>query len=148
MSILLGLLNTVIVVLCLFLIGVILIQRGKGGGLAGAFGGAGGSSAFGTKAGDVFTRITAVTALIWIALSMMLVFLTNQHHGSAFDSGEPSSAVKASAKTPAKSGTGSSASKNAETTKAPAPSSSTSKSTANPDIPTDLPAIPDLPAPK
>ena len=46
----------------LFLIFLILIQRGKGGGLAGAFGGVGGSSAFGTKAGDVFTRITIYTA--------------------------------------------------------------------------------------
>ena len=38
----------------LFLIALVLIQRGRGGGLAGAFGGAGGQSAFGTKAGDVF----------------------------------------------------------------------------------------------
>ncbi|MDP6059564.1 MAG: preprotein translocase subunit SecG, partial [Pirellulaceae bacterium] len=42
----------------LFLILLVLIQRGRGGGLAGAFGGAGGQSAFGTKAGDMFTRIT------------------------------------------------------------------------------------------
>ena len=51
-----------------FLILLILIQRGRGGGLAGAFGGMGGQSAFGTKAGDVFTRITIVTAAIWISL--------------------------------------------------------------------------------
>ena len=52
----------VIVLTCLFLICLILIQRGKGGGLAGAFGGVGGSSAFGTKSGDVFTRVTMVVA--------------------------------------------------------------------------------------
>ena len=46
-DILLGFLNVVIVILTLFLIILILIQRGKGGGLAGAFGGMGGSSAFG-----------------------------------------------------------------------------------------------------
>ena len=41
-----------------FSILLVLIQRGRGGGLAGAFGGMGGQSAFGTKAGDLFTRIT------------------------------------------------------------------------------------------
>ena len=52
----------------LFLIGLILLQRGRGGGLAGAFGGMGGQSAFGTKAGDVFTRITIGIAAAWILL--------------------------------------------------------------------------------
>jgi preprotein translocase subunit SecG len=62
----------------LFLICLVLIQRGKGGGLAGAFGGAGGSSAFGTKAGDVFTRVTMISAGVWIALNMLLVVLSNR----------------------------------------------------------------------
>ncbi|MDR3110148.1 MAG: preprotein translocase subunit SecG [Planctomycetaceae bacterium] len=57
----------------IFMIALILIQRGKGGGLAGAFGGAGGQSAFGTKAGDVFTKITIVTALIWFALCILAI---------------------------------------------------------------------------
>ena len=52
----------------LFLILLVLVQRGRGGGLAGALGGMGGSSAFGAKAGDVFTKITAYTALFWILL--------------------------------------------------------------------------------
>ena len=47
---------------------VILIQRGRGAGLAGAFGG-GGQSAFGTKAGDVFTKITIVLITIWVILA-------------------------------------------------------------------------------
>ena len=51
MAILTAILNTLIVLLSLFMICLILIQRGKGGGLAGAFGGVGGSSAFGTKSG-------------------------------------------------------------------------------------------------
>jgi len=53
----------------LFLMIVVLLQRGRGGGLAGAFGGTGGQSAFGTKAGDVFTRITIVVAVIWVVLA-------------------------------------------------------------------------------
>ena len=52
----------------MLLIFIILLQRGRGGGLAGALGGMGGQSAFGTKAGDLFTRITVVLAVIWIVL--------------------------------------------------------------------------------
>jgi len=51
-----------------FLILLVLVQRGRGGGLAGALGGMGGSSAFGAKAGDVFTRITIISAAVWIVL--------------------------------------------------------------------------------
>jgi preprotein translocase subunit SecG len=56
-----------------FLIVLVLIQRGKGGGLAGALGGMGGQSAFGTKAGDLFTRITIGVAAFWIVLCMISV---------------------------------------------------------------------------
>jgi preprotein translocase subunit SecG len=82
-AILSGLLNVLIVLLSIFMICLVLIQRGRGGGLAGAFGGAGGSSAFGTKAGDVFTRVTIITAGIWFLLAMMLVFINNQAPTSA-----------------------------------------------------------------
>ena len=58
----------ILVPLSVFLILLILVQRGRGGGLVGAFGGMGGQSAFGAKAGDLFTRITVVTVCIWIAL--------------------------------------------------------------------------------
>jgi preprotein translocase subunit SecG len=64
-------LGFMLVFMALFLIALVLIQRGRGGGLAGAFGGAGGQSAFGTKAGDLFTRITVVAAAIWIVLCIV-----------------------------------------------------------------------------
>ena len=54
-----------------FMILLILVQRGKGGGLAGAFGGMGGQSAFGTKAGDTFTRITIGVAFFWIVICVL-----------------------------------------------------------------------------
>jgi len=57
----------------LFLILLILVQRGKGGGLTGALGGMGGQSAFGSRAGDAFTKITIVTAVIWITLCMLTI---------------------------------------------------------------------------
>jgi preprotein translocase subunit SecG len=64
-------LNWLVLLAGLLLIFIVLIQRGKGGGLAGAFGGTGGSSAFGSRAGDVFTRVTLVLAAIWLLLIMV-----------------------------------------------------------------------------
>lgn len=58
--------GSLLFVLSFFIIGIILLQRGRGGGLTGALGGAGGQSAFGVKAGDIFTRITAIAVLLWI----------------------------------------------------------------------------------
>lgn len=56
-------------VISALLILVVLLQRGRGGGLAGAFGGLGGQSAFGTKAGDVFTKITIGLVTAWVLLA-------------------------------------------------------------------------------
>lgn len=56
---------TIFIIVCLLLIVVILLQKGRGGGLSGAFGGMG-SSAFGTRTGDVFT---------WITIGLVVVFL-------------------------------------------------------------------------
>lgn len=50
---------------------LVMLQRGKGGGLAGALGGMGGQSAFGTKAGDLFTKITVGVASFWILISIL-----------------------------------------------------------------------------
>lgn len=62
------LIKVVMFLTAMFLVVLILLQRGRGGGLAGALGGAGGQSAFGSKAGDVFTRITSGVAIFWIVL--------------------------------------------------------------------------------
>ena len=56
----------------LLMILLVLIQRGRGGGLAGAFGGMGGQSAFGTRAGDVFTKITVGVAVVWVLTAGVL----------------------------------------------------------------------------
>lgn len=64
-----------IFVLSSFLVLLVLVQRGRGGGLTGALGGPGGQSAFGTKAGDLFTRITVGVAAAWILLCATAVFM-------------------------------------------------------------------------
>ena len=66
-------LNIVVIIISVLLMLVVLIQRGKGGGLAGAFGGAGGSSAFGSRAGDAFTKITLYLAATWVVAIMVHV---------------------------------------------------------------------------
>lgn len=60
----------------LFMIFIILIQRGKGGGLAGALTGTA-QSAFGAKAGDTMTRVTLVVSLIWILLISVTILAMN-----------------------------------------------------------------------
>lgn len=67
------LLNALILLSSLLLMLVILVQRGKGGGLAGAFGGMGGSSAFGSRAADAFVKITLWIAGVWVLLIMIHV---------------------------------------------------------------------------
>ena len=66
---------TLLMFVGIFLIVLILLQRGRGGGLAGSFGGMGGQSAFGTKAGDIFTRVTVVVAVIWIVLACICILV-------------------------------------------------------------------------
>ena len=68
-------LNILIWLVSVFLILLILIQKGKGGGLAGAFGGPGGQSAFGSKTADAFTKITLYVAGIWVALIVVMIWL-------------------------------------------------------------------------
>jgi preprotein translocase subunit SecG len=70
-----GIVNVLLIGIALFLILLVLVQRGRGGGLAGAFGGPGGQSAFGSKAGDAFTRVTIYVAAAWILLLMIEIKL-------------------------------------------------------------------------
>lgn len=65
--------NLLVIIATVLLMFIVLIQRGKGGGLVGALGGAGGSSAFGSRAGDQFTKITLYLAAVWLLLIMIQV---------------------------------------------------------------------------
>ncbi len=73
-----------------FLILLVLVQRGRGGGLSGALGGMGGQSAFGTKAGDLFTKITMWVATFWILLCIAAILILNRQSSSSWDVGGPS----------------------------------------------------------
>ena len=62
-------LGVLFAVICVLLIIVVLLQKGRGGGLGAAFGGAA-SSAFGTRTGDVFTWITIVLTALFLLLAI------------------------------------------------------------------------------
>lgn len=82
-----GLFATLLFLLAIVLILLVLVQRGRGGGLAGALGGMGGSSAFGAKAGDIFTRITIYVAVIWISVCFAAEYWGSHHRGDALEGG-------------------------------------------------------------
>ena len=57
---------------CFIMILLVLVQKGRGGGLTGAFGGAGGNTAFGAKTGDVLTWATSVVFALFVILAVVL----------------------------------------------------------------------------
>ena len=63
-------------IVCLFLIGVVLLQQGRSADLAGAFGGQGSQTAFGPRAAaNVLTRLTTWSAVIFMVTSLSLTVL-------------------------------------------------------------------------
>jgi len=76
MNILFYFIITVHVIVCLFLIGVILVQQGRSADLAGAFGGQGSQTAFGPRAAaNVLTRLTTWGSIIFMLTSLSLTIL-------------------------------------------------------------------------
>jgi len=87
------LLVVVHVIVCLFLIGVVLLQQGKSADLAGAFGGQGSQTAFGPRgAANLLTKLTTYAAIIFMLLSIALTILLSRASGDhSVLSGTPSS---------------------------------------------------------
>jgi preprotein translocase subunit SecG len=71
------------VIVCLFLIGVVLLQQGRSADLAGAFGGQGSQTAFGPRAAaNVLTRLTTWSAVIFMLTCISLTVLYQRSVGS------------------------------------------------------------------
>jgi preprotein translocase subunit SecG len=75
---------TIFVLVCFTLILVVLLQQGKGGGMASAFGGGGGSqAAFGARSGaTVLSRATTVCAVLFIVGALVLGIMGQRGPGS------------------------------------------------------------------
>ncbi len=72
--------NTALVVLhvvvCIFLIAVVLLQRGRGAEIGAVFGGGAGSTVFGSRgAGNFLTKLTTASAVIFMLTSLTLSYL-------------------------------------------------------------------------
>ena len=70
-------LNVLHVFVCLFLILVVLLQQGRGGGLGGLGGGAATQVFGGRGAGNFMTRLTAVCATIFMLTSIALAWFSS-----------------------------------------------------------------------
>ena len=67
------------VIICLFLIGVVLLQQGKSADLAGAFGGQGSQTAFGPRgAANLLTKLTTWGAVLFMVVSISLTVMLSR----------------------------------------------------------------------
>ncbi len=62
-------------IVCFVLIGVVLLQRGKGADLGASLGGGGANTIFGSRgAGNFLTKITTASAIIFMCTSLSLAY--------------------------------------------------------------------------
>ncbi len=68
--------SSVYVLVCFLLLMVVLLQQGKGGDIASAFGGSGSQAAFGARAGaTLLTRATTVLGALFMVGAMVLAVM-------------------------------------------------------------------------
>src|SRR5262252_358638 len=87
------LVNTFYVFVCLVLLLVILLQQGKGGDMASAFGGGSSQAAFGARAGaTLLTKLTTVFAVLFMVGALVLAGVGQRGPGSVLSGATPPSA--------------------------------------------------------
>lgn len=119
------------IITSVLLVGVILLQKSKDEGLGLAFGAGVGESLFGSRAGNVLTKITIGLAIVFLANTLLIGFIMKGHAagGSVTDRLPDEPAPASQAPMPV----------------APVPESAPAVPTAVPEIPAAAPA--DAPAP-
>ena len=87
-------LTTLHVMVCLILIIVVLLQRGKGAEIGAVFGGGASTTIFGSRgAGNFLTRLTTGAAIVFMATSLLLAYFARERAAtSVFDEGSPPAA--------------------------------------------------------
>jgi preprotein translocase subunit SecG len=73
---------------CIALILIVLVQKGKGGGLSGAFGGAMSGGILGSKTGDFLTWVTIILAGIFLGLAIIMAKFYKEEV-SDYETGQP-----------------------------------------------------------
>ena len=69
-----GIIIAIHVIVCVALIGIILIQRGRGGGFVDSFQGL--ETVFGTKTNAFLTRLTSILAIVFFVTCLALAFFS------------------------------------------------------------------------
>ena len=82
MSIIYGFLVLVEAIVCALLVGVILLQKSKGGMGGAAFGGGMGEAIFGSRMGNVLTKTTVILGGVFLFNTLLLTVLTARRGGS------------------------------------------------------------------
>ncbi|MGH8120362.1 MAG: preprotein translocase subunit SecG, partial [Gammaproteobacteria bacterium] len=125
------------VIVAVVLIGIVLIQHGKGADTGAAFGSGASSTVFGSRgSGNFLTRTTTVLAIIFLANSMMLSYLSSEmvsNRGSLLDE-EPASLIQPQGEQPPVAPV--------EGSTAPDVPTESTTATAPQDQPADVPAVP------
>jgi preprotein translocase subunit SecG len=135
------LLYTVYVFVCLVLIGVVLLQSGKGADLATAFGAGGSQAAIGARGAATFlSKLTTWSAIAFMVLSLLLAVLKSRDVSVLDQAAAPAAAAPAAAAPAAPAGTATAPP--APDTTAPVPPAGTS-----PDAPGAAPVLPESPVP-
>jgi preprotein translocase subunit SecG len=77
------------VIVCIFLIAVVLLQRGKGAEMGAVFGGGASSTVFGSRgAGNFLTLLTKICAAVFMLTSLSLSYLSTEEAGERLFEGE------------------------------------------------------------
>src|SRR2546430_1433115 len=98
---------TVFIIVCLFMILIVLIQKGRGGGLSGAFGGGGGNTAFGSKTGDVLTWATSIVFGLFLVLGIVLNRVADAYNAQKYPAPPPAGMTTSPPPAPVKTGSSS-----------------------------------------
>jgi len=92
------LLTTVHVLMCFAIIGIVLLQAGKGADIGSAFGGAGSQAVFGSMGTPTLLgKITGVVATVFVLTSFTLALLGGERGSSVVREAAPASAPSAPA---------------------------------------------------
>lgn len=125
LSIVLGVLTFILILVSLFMILVVLAQKSKDGGIGAALGGGAAEAAFGAETGNVLSKSTIYSAVIFFVLAFVLYIgriYERTHARQAADNALPTLTTPAAA-APATA---------AETPAAPAPGAATAPSSTAP----------------
>ncbi|MBI3318164.1 MAG: preprotein translocase subunit SecG [Candidatus Omnitrophica bacterium] len=96
-----GLILVVHLFMCFILIAVILLQAGRGGGLADAFSGGTAQSILGTRGAAFLTKATSICATLFMLTSLSLAILSVQRGRSLMERAAPASSTVAGGPPPA-----------------------------------------------